>query len=192
MLYLEIMILGFALSLDAMSVAIGLSLCGPSLTRKDEARLGLYFGLFQAGMPILGFFMGQGFRSYVYAFDHWIAFGLLLYISINMLIEAMKSRHAVCTPADREALSRGRLILLSVATSIDALAAGISLAMTADYPIIWAALSIGCITFTLTWIGAHFGSRLGQHSQFSAQILGSLVLFGIAMKTLLTHLIQHI
>ena len=184
-----LIVVGFALAMDAMSVALATSISMQKLARAQVARFSLSFGFFQAAMPVLGWWAGSGFREYIETWDHWIALTLLLAVGGKGIFDALRDDGSTAkTQADP---TRGwSLLVLSVATSIDALAVGLSLAMIAQN--IWtAAALIGLITATLTALAMWFGSRLsaGLGAQFarSSRIFGGLVLIAIGVKIVLQH-----
>ena len=181
----EILILAVGLSMDAMAVAIckGLSVC--KLKKRHAIITGLYFGGFQAAMPLIGYFLGKQFQSYITSFDHWIAFVLLALIGANMIKESFEE--AECVNAS---FSPRAMLPMAVATSIDALAAGVALAcVPAIQGGVWIAVgSIGLVTFSLSvggvWIGHIFGARFKSR----AERVGGIVLILMGIKILLEHL----
>ena len=166
---LEALLLAVGLSMDAFAVSVCKGLSMKRADLKSSAVCGIWFGGFQALMPALGYFLGMLFASYIEAFDHWIAFGLLALIGGNMLKEAFEKECDCCnTSAD---LSFKTMFIMAVATSIDAMAAGISLAM--DGADIWLNVAlIGAVTFVMSAIGVKvgsvFGSRFEKKAQFAA------------------------
>lgn len=176
--------LAVALAMDALAVALATGLALPVMTKRHLFRLGWHFGLFQALMPILGWLAGLTVQKWIAAFDHWLAFGLLVFVGVRMLREAGQD-NASSGPADP---TRGwSLILLSVATSIDALAVGLSLAML-GIPIWWPALVIGLVAAALTVTGMLLGRRLAHQWGGWVEKMGGLVLIGIGLKILWQHL----
>ena len=154
--FVEILILSVALSMDAFAVALCKGLATPKVEIKHMAICGGWFGAFQALMPLIGYFLGVAFREYIVAVDHWIAFVLLAFIGINMIKEAFSD----CEEAN-SSFAVGVMFTMAVATSIDALAAGISMAM--DDANIWLAVSlIGVITFALSALGVKVGNIFGS------------------------------
>lgn len=180
----ELLLLAVGLSMDAFAVSVCKGLSMQKATIKAGAICGAWFGGFQALMPLLGFFLGTLFAGVIEAFDHWVAFGLLALIGINMLKEAF-SKEDCCENAD---LGVKTMFIMAVATSIDALAVGISLAMAGNVNIFAAVGLIGLVTFAMCTagvkIGSAFGSRLGQ----KAQIAGGVILILLGVKILLEHL----
>jgi putative Mn2+ efflux pump MntP len=175
--------LAVALAMDALAVAVATGCRLRTVSARQTLRLAWHFGLFQAAMPIAGWFMGQGIRSFVDDWAHWIAFGLLAFIGLKMLKEAFEHDDAECGMADP---TRGTsLIMLSVATSIDALAVGVTLSML-GLSIWMPAAVIGLVCLGLTAAGVQLGRVLAASSALSryAEILGGAVLLGIGFKIL--------
>lgn len=182
---LEMITLALALSMDAFAVALCKGACLAEMKDKGEGiAIAASFGFFQAMMPLAGWYVGTRFYRYIEAIDHYIAFGLLAFIGIKLVAEAWKNRNEplVCTP-----LKLSELLLLSIATSIDALAAGIAIAMLNVN--IWTAVGlIGVITLLLSFLAFHVGKRFGIKLQSKAQLLGGFVLVLIGLKILIEHL----
>jgi manganese efflux pump family protein len=178
---------GIALSLamDAFAVSISTGLVLRQVSGRQTARLAFHFGLFQALMPIIGWFVGREVASSFASYGHWVAFSLLGLIGGKMLIDGL-ARHRGASDADKrgDPTKRLSLVVLSVATSIDALAIGVSLAMIGVS--VWRpALVIGLVTAALTAIGMHLGRRLGGRLGPVAEIIGGLVLIGIGCRIVL-------
>ena len=183
--FLELFILAVGVSMDAFAVSICKGLAVKKVTLKECAICGGWFGGFQALMPLIGFYLGTLFAEAIQAFDHWVAFGLLAIIGINMLKEAFGS--CDCEEHDAD-FSFKTMFIMAVATSIDALAVGISLAMAGNVNI-WIAIAlIGVITFTLSAIGVKVGSIFGSRFEKWAQLLGGVILILLGLKILLEHL----
>lgn len=183
---LELFILAVGLSMDACAVAIckGLSVCE---TKKRHMMItGLWFGGFQALMPLLGYFLGKGFEKYVVSFDHWIAFVLLGAIGINMIKEAFSKEE---NEADCD-FSAKTMFVMAVATSIDALAVGITFALLPDVNIIAAVSFIGVITFILSALGVKIGNIFGSKFRSKAQLAGGIILILMGTKILIEHLLN--
>ena len=183
---LELFITAVALSMDAFAVAIckGLSTCRVRL--KHMVIVGLWFGGFQALMPLLGYLLGSTFADYITPVDHWIAFALLALLGANMIKEAMTSGDECdCTDAS---LAFKVMLTMAVATSIDALAVGISFAMLPDVNILVAIGFIGAITFTLSAIGVKIGAVFGAKNKKYAELVGGIILILMGTKILLEHL----
>ncbi len=184
----ELIILAIGLAMDAFAVAMckGLALKRASVGQMSV--VGAWFGGFQAIMPIIGFFLGISFYNYIENFDHWIAFILLAIIGANMLREAIFGDGDECDcECGCDDLSFKKMLIMAIATSIDALAVGISLAMAGAN--IWvAAILIGAITFSLSAVGVKIGSIFGARFKKKAEIFGGIVLVCIGLKILLEHL----
>ena len=183
--WIDALLLGIALSMDAFAVSV----CkGMSMTKADLKSglvCGVWFGSFQALMPTIGFFLAMLFANAIKAVDHWIAFVLLALIGINMLKEAC-SKDCDCEESSAD-LGFKTMFVMAVATSIDAMAAGISLAM--DGANIW--LNVACIGITtclLSTLGVKIGSIFGSHLGKKAQLAGGIILILLGTKILLEHL----
>ena len=180
MTLLELFIIGVGLSMDALAVSIckGLSIGGSKL--KGALIIGLFFGFFQGAMPVAGWVLGKQFAHIISDVDHWIAFVILAIIGGRMIYNSLKSGGScACGP-----LKLQELLLLAIATSIDALAVGVTFAFL-DVQIVSAALIIGGITFILSLGGVLFGSRCGSAFGTKAEMLGGIVLIIIGLKILL-------
>lgn len=179
----ELLILAVGLSMDAFAVSICKGLSQQRLKAGHMVVTGLYFGGFQALMPLLGFLLGAQFARFISGFDHWVVFALLAFIGAGMIRE---SREAAC-PADK-GFSPKEMLPLAVATSIDALAIGVSFAFLPDVNIAAAAGLIAGITFVLSAAGISIGSVFGSRFKSKAEIAGGVILIGIGLKILLEHL----
>ncbi len=179
---LEIIILGIGLSMDAFAVSVCKGLSSKKLSFKHALLAGLYFGLFQAIMPLIGYFLGSQFEHLIQNVDHWIAFALLAILGIKMIIEAFKKEEKM-----DDSFKFNRMIILALATSIDALAVGITFSVL-NISIWLAVLIIGLITFCLSTIGVKLGHLFGSKFQKPAEILGGIILILIGLKILLEHL----
>ena len=181
---IEILLIAVSLALDAFAVSVSSGISVPGFGWKQAVKMGLYFGVFQAAMPLIGWFLGSSLSGYITAVDHWIAFGLLALIGGRMVWGTLKDGTEEEVPAD---LSAGRLMMLAVATSIDALAVGVSMAfMKVDIAV--AAAVIGLVAFVLSVVGGLAGRRLGNLFHQKAELVGGLVLIGIGLKILVEHL----
>lgn len=184
MSFITTLLIAISLAMDAFAVSLGAGTAGRSNSPRSVFRLSFHFGLFQAFMPVLGWLAGNTIDQYIQGFDHWVAFVLLAYVGGKMIREGL-SQDSELYMTDP---SRGRtLVLLAVATSIDALAVGLSLAML-GVPVIGPALVIGVVTFTLSLIGQKLGNRLGEKFGRRVEIVGGLILIGIGLRILVTHL----
>lgn len=189
----ELMLLAIGVSMDAFAVSICKGLAMKKATLKSGLTCGLWFGGFQALMPLIGFFLGTLFAEAIEAVDHWVAFVLLAIIGFNMLKEAFeKNECACCADADAD-LSPKTMFVMAVATSIDALAVGISLAMAGLS--IWgidgifaAVILIGLCTCAFCTAGVKIGNIFGGRFEKKAQIAGGVILILLGTKILLEHL----
>ena len=181
-----LLLLAVGLSMDAFAVAVCKGLAMKKATLAAGAVCGAWFGGFQALMPLVGYYLGTVFSDAIEAVDHWVAFGLLAIIGINMLKEAFSSC-ADCEEHDAD-LSVKTMFVMAVATSIDALAVGISLAMAGDVNILLAVTLIGAITFVLSVLGVKIGNVFGSRFEKKAQIAGGVILILLGIKILLEHL----
>ena len=180
---LTLFILAVGLSMDAFAVAVCKGLAMNRITAKKAITVGLWFGIFQALMPLIGFLLGYGFQDKITAVDHWIAFILLALIGANMIRESLSHEEE---KAD-DSLSFKTMFILAVATSIDALAVGITFAfLTVN---IWRAITfIGITTFIISVIGVKIGNIFGTKYQNKAEFVGGAILILLGLKILLEHL----
>ena len=185
----ELLLLAVGVSMDAFAVSVckGLSMSKSGI--KESAICGAWFGGFQALMPLIGFFLGTLFAEAIEAFDHWVAFGLLAVIGINMLKEAFEKEECCgCCDGNCADLSAKTMFVMAVATSIDALAVGISLAMAGNVNIWLSVLLIGLTTFAFSGLGVKIGNVFGSRFEKKAQIAGGCILILLGLKILLEHL----
>lgn len=181
---ITIVVIAVGLSMDAFAVSVTSGITIKRLKIEHAVRIALFFGAFQATMPVIGWLAGLGLSGFIANVDHWVAFGLLTIIGCKMIYEAY-----ALSPDERKSdpLSIQVLLVLSIATSIDALAVGVSFALL-DVSIITPAIAIGVITFTLSLLGVLLGGRLGQLFAKRAEIAGGLVLIAIGVRILLAHI----
>ena len=185
----ELFIIAVGLSMDAFAVAICKGLSVPKVKPCHTLLTGLWFGGFQALMPLIGFYLGTLFADAIQAIDHWVAFVLLGIIGINMLKEAFESECDCCECQGGDAdLSLRTMFLMAVATSIDALAVGISLAMAGNVDIFAAVALIGLFTFGMSAMGVKIGNVFGSRFEKKAQLAGGVILILLGVKILLEHL----
>lgn len=185
----ELFLLAVGLSMDAFAVSVCKGLAIKKATLRAEATCGLWFGGFQALMPTIGFFLGALFADAIEAFDHWVAFALLAIIGINMLKEALEKKDESGDNPEKDAdLSVKTMFLMAVATSIDALAVGISLAMVGSVNIWLAAAFIGICTCLLSALGVKIGNVFGSRYEKKAELAGGVILILLGVKILLEHL----
>ena len=182
--FFELFLLAFGLSMDACAVSICKGLSMKKADLRAMSICGIWFGGFQALMPLIGFLLGSLFAEAIEAIDHWVAFILLCIIGINMLKEAF-SKEEEEHDAD---LSVKTMFVMAVATSIDALAVGISLAMAGDVNIVLAVILIGVITFAMSAMGVKVGNIFGSRFEKKAQLAGGVILVLLGTKILLEHL----
>lgn len=180
----ELFLIAVGLSMDAFAVAVCKGLSVKKVTLKTMLIIGAYFGIFQALMPLIGYFIGVQFSAYITSIDHWIAFGLLSVIGINMIREALSKEDDDDKACD---LSPKAMLPLAVATSIDALAVGVTFAFL-QTDIVPAVSFIGVITFTLSAAGVKIGSVFGKKFKSKAEITGGVILILMGLKILLEHL----
>lgn len=184
---LELFVLAVGLSMDAFAVSVCKGLSMKKATVKAMTVCGVWFGGFQALMPLIGYLLGSLFADAIKAVDHWIAFILLVLIGFNMLKEAFSEEECSGCSADAD-LSGQTMLTMAIATSIDALAVGISLAMAGNTDIRTAVTLIGIITFLLSAAGVKIGSLFGSRFEKKAQISGGVILILLGCKILLEHL----
>ena len=185
--FVAVLLIAVSLALDAFAVSVSCGISVPGFGPRQGVRVGLWFGAFQFAMPLAGYALGTGVSGYIEAVDHFVAFGLLAFIGGRMVWDAMGGgcEAAAGAPGD---LSARRLCVLAVATSIDALAVGVSLAFAEGVDILPAAALIGGVAFALSLLGGLLGRRLGCLFQRRAQLAGGLVLIGIGARILVEHL----
>ena len=183
----ELLLLALGVSMDAFAVSICKGLAMKRATLKAGLTCGLWFGGFQALMPLIGFFLGALFADAIQAVDHWVAFLLLGIIGINMLKEAFEKEECGCCEEHDADLSVKTMFVMAVATSIDALV-GISLAMAGNVNIFMAVLLIGAFTCAMSTVGVKVGNVFGSRFEKKAQLAGGLILILLGTKILLEHL----
>jgi putative Mn2+ efflux pump MntP len=184
--FITILITAAGLSAHCFAVALSLSICYGGLSFRQFIRFPLAFGLFQAAMLVIGWLVGRSIFHYIAAYDHWLAFGLLAFIGGRMIWESFHDGDEA--RASRDITRLFTLLALSVATSIDALAVGLSYAFL-NVAIILAAVATGLTTFTITIIGHYVGNRIGSRGGRWAEIAGGLILILIGVKILLQHIL---
>ena len=184
---LELLLLSLGVAMDAFAASVCKGLALRRATFQAEFTCGVWFGGFQALMPLIGFFLGTLFATAIQAVDHWIAFGLLAIIGVNMLKEAM-SMEEECDCGGNADLSVKTMFVMAVATSIDALAVGISLAMVGNVNIFFAVTLIGICTCLLSMLGVKIGNVFGSRFENKAEIAGGVILILVGVKILLEHL----
>ena len=181
----EIFLIAVSLALDAFAVSVSSGISIPGFGGRQAVKMGLWFGGFQFAMPLVGWLLGTGVSQYIEAVDHWVAFGLLALIGGRMVWGALGQGAGEGEEASSD-LSARRLCLLAIATSIDALAVGVSMAFM-NVPVLLSAVVIGVVAFALSVVGGLAGRRLGTLFQRRAELVGGLVLVGIGVKILAEH-----
>lgn len=182
---LAILFLAVGLAMDAFAVSVASGFAIKELRVRHAFRVSAFFGGFQAIMPVLGWSGGLVFRRYIESYDHWVAFGLLTAIGVKMIVESFEIREEK-EQEEIRALKTRFLLVLAVATSLDALAVGMSLSLI-RVDIIGPALIIGIVTFVLCFAGVYVGRRMGHFFENKLEIAAGLLLIGIGVKTLLSH-----
>lgn len=178
----ELFVLAVGLSMDAFAVSVCKGLSVRQLRFKHACIAGAYFGGFQALMPLIGFLLGVQFQQYIVSIDHWIAFVLLCLIGVNMVMESFKDAEEL-----NDSFSVMTMLPLAIATSIDALAVGVTFAFL-QVNIVPAVLFIGCTTFVLSAIGIKVGNLFGARYKNRAELVGGIVLILMGCNILIEHL----
>lgn len=180
---IEIILLSIGLAMDAFAVAICKGLSMKKMNWKNAITIAFYFGVFQALMPVFGYFLGTTFENLVTSIDHWLAFILLVAIGGNMIKEAFSKDEE----GKDDRVDFKTMIVLAVATSIDALAIGITFAFL-NVNLLLSVSCIGIITFVISLIGVKIGNRFGDKFQNKAELFGGIILIVLGLKILLEHL----
>ena len=178
----ELLLISVGLAMDAFAVSVGKGMTLKSVRPRHALTAGVWFGVFQGLMPLIGYFVGRSFAEYVVSVDHWIAFGLLVIIGINMIREAVSGEE---DEVDGNFGVRTMLIM-AIATSIDALAVGISMAFL-DVNIWTSAAVIGIVTLIISAAGVYLGSAFGSRLGSKAGIVGGVILIAIGIKIVVEH-----
>ena len=190
--FFEIFFTGVGLAMDAFSVAVCKGLQMRRIRWGQMLTIAAFFGGFQALMPLIGYLLGTQFKDYITAFDHWIAFILLGFIGANMIRESLsKDNECECECEGTDSSFAPRVMLtMAIATSIDALAAGVGMSvdLSGMGQILFAVISIGIITFILSAVGVKIGNVFGAKYKFVAKLAGGVVLVGMGLKILIEHL----
>jgi putative Mn2+ efflux pump MntP len=182
---LTVIILAIGLSMDSFAVSISCGLTEQKISFRHAAKIAFSLAFFQGLFPIAGWLMGTEIKSYVENIDHWIAFILLLFLGLKMIIESFKKEDA-CGTSDVYSLKH--IITLSIATSIDALVVGFSYALASSRNIFGGAIIIGAVTFFFAMLGIRIGKDVGHSIGPKIELLGGLILIGIGLKILVQHL----
>jgi manganese efflux pump family protein len=181
-----IFLIAIGLAMDCFAVSLGVGTAGTAVGPRPTFRLFFHFGLFQGGMTLLGWLAGKTVVTYIASVDHWVAFGLLVFVGLRILRGGLRmdgEEPAIPDP------SRGMtLVMLSIATSIDALAVGLSLALL-DVNVFWAAFLIGGVSAVLSLVGLLLGNQLGLRFGKSMEVLGGIILIAIGLRVLIIHLV---
>lgn len=182
--FLELLVIAVGLSMDAFAVSICKGLSMQKMSYKNAIIAGCFFGGFQALMPVIGYLLGVQFKDYITSIDHWIAFSLLVIIGVKMIIEARKT-----CPVPDASFSLKSMTTMAIATSIDALAIGVSFAFL-KVNIISAASIIGVTTFAFSFLGVKIGHVFGAKFESKAEFAGGFILIAMGIKILVNHLIK--
>lgn len=181
---IEILLISLGLAMDAFAVSICAGTNKLTRGKRPTFRLSFHFGLFQFMMPVIGWFLGSGIQKYIEAYDHWIVLGLLSFVGINMIKSGLEKN----TDVEKSDLSKGmKLIMVSVATSLDALAIGIGFAVL-NTNILYPSIIIGVVTACLSVIGVQVGNKLGVKFGKKMEIIGGIILILIGIRILLEHI----
>lgn len=183
---LELILIAVGLSMDAFAVAVCKGLNMTRINYRHGFIIALFFGVFQALMPLLGWLLGTQLADYITAIDHWVAFFLLLFIGGKMVLDTFHEGDEEDCGGD--GLDIKELFILAIATSIDALAVGITFALLPDTNIALSVSLIGVITFALSFLGVIIGNKFGSRFEKKAQLAGGIILILIGLKILLEHL----
>jgi putative Mn2+ efflux pump MntP len=184
--FVSILLIAIGLGMDALSVAVATGVLLGKPSPAASLRMSFSFGFFQFVMPLIGWSAGRTVSGFIESLDHWVAFGLLLFVGGKMIFEAFHEKET--GKASKADPTRGwTLLMLSIATSIDALAVGLSLAFLGE-AILFPSVVIGIVAFTMTWVGMVTGEKAGTYLGKKVEIAGGLILIGIGIKILVEHL----
>lgn len=183
--WISLLVLAVALAMDAFGVSITDGIIVKKIRVRDAVKIGMFFGVFQFIMPLIGSLLASIAEKYIEAFDHWIAFGLLVFLGVRMIIEAFKKEEEI----PKNPLDVKTLFLMAIATSIDALAAGVTLPAITSIPIVVCSTVIGVVAFLFSFCGIFVGSKSGDILGEKAEVLGGVMLILIGTKTLVEHLL---
>ena len=187
-MFFTLLLMGAGLSMDAFAVSICKGLSMRKVNKKQCLVIGLFFGGFQALMPFIGWVLGSQFEQYITSIDHWIAFILLGFIGGKMVVEAIREKDEAVEVGEMDPpLDFKEMFILAIATSIDALAVGITFAFL-QVPIVEAISVIGITTFVISVIGVYVGNFFGNRYKKKAELAGGMILILIGVKILLEHL----
>lgn len=185
---LSLLLIAIGLSMDAFAVSVTKGMTIKDIKFKDSIKIAVYFGIFQGLMPVIGWVLGIGFKDYITSLDHWIALILLSILGGKMIYEAVKSKGKEDKEEEKcvQAIDNKQIILLAIATSIDALAVGISFAFL-DTSIIMASSIIAIITFFICSMGVTIGKKFGDLVSSKAEIIGGVILIVIGVRIFIEH-----
>jgi putative Mn2+ efflux pump MntP len=179
-----VFLIAVGLAMDCFAVSLGVGTAGTAVGLRPTFRLFFHFGLFQGGMTLLGWLAGKSVVGYIASVDHWVAFGLLVFVGVRMFLGGLrKEGEAPAIPDPSRGLT---LVMLSIATSIDALAVGLSLALL-EVNVVWSALLIGGVSAGLSLVGLQLGNQLGLRFGKVMEVLGGAVLIIIGLRVVITH-----
>ncbi len=185
----ELFFIAVGLAMDAFAVSICKGLNMTKINYKNAGIIALFFGVFQAGMPLIGYFLGSNFQKYIESIDHWIAFGLLAFIGGQMIFEVCRGEEDEAVDENGDELDIRQLFMLAIATSIDALAVGITLALLQGTSV-WISVSIiGIITFIISFAGVIIGNKFGNKYEKKAELAGGIILILIGIKIVFDHVL---
>ncbi len=189
--FFEVFLIAIGLAMDAFAVSVSNGIVLKTVKQKSALKFGLFFGIFQFAMPVIGWLCAKNFKDAIESFDHWIAFVLLFIIGGKMFLESFKEEEEHIRN-EENILSFYNMTILAIATSIDALAVGVSFAFldSSSGLDIWSSSAIiGVVAFVLSYIGVHLGNKIGGFIQKNAERVGGIILVGIGFKILIEHLI---
>lgn len=186
-LFIELFLMGVGLAMDAFAVSVCKGLGMVKVNKKQAVTIGLFFGGFQALMPFIGWVLGRQFEQYIKSVDHWVAFILLGFIGGKMMVESFKKEEDGVVKKEDMPLNIKEMFVLALATSIDALAVGITFAFLGT-PIVEAITIIGCTTLVISIGGVYIGNFFGSKYKNRAEFAGGLILVLLGLKILLEHL----
>ena len=194
MTFLEVFLIAIGLAMDAFAVSISNGIVIKNVRFKHAIKFGIFFGFFQFIMPVIGWLCARNFKEAIESFDHWIAFILLLIIGGKMFIESFKAEEDEdSVKTDGDDVSFYNMIILAIATSIDALAVGVSFAFldSSNGLNIWvSSIIIGIVAFVISYAGIYLGKKIGNLIQKNAERIGGIILISIGVKILIEHLLQ--
>ncbi len=180
----ELILISIGLSMDAFVVSIGKGISANKIEKKNALIIALFFGFFQGFMPLIGYLIGSSFSEYIVDYDHWVAFILLSFVGLNMVIEAFSGDHE----EDDNTFKITEIFVLAIATSIDALVVGITVAVIPNISIVACVTTIAVVTFALSYFGVIFGKKIGSKFGKVAEIFGGVILIGIGLRVLIEHM----